>query len=185
MISKDLAGRIASAAINHSFQADIDREQKEEARLAHRVYVAIFPKAERDLAASLPKRWVVWASAFCVNADGYSITLATDEPLPVPSAENQWNAPRIGTVSGDLSKAVRDFAEKKETARLFRKKAKADLSASIVMARSFKKLADVWPEGLEFFKEFADAEQRRGTALAIPFEDINKTLGLKRQKKAA
>ena len=51
-------------------------------------------------------------------------------------------------------------------------------AASILAARSFKRLASAWPEGRRFYEQRLNAETTRGTALSVPFAAINATLGL-------
>ncbi len=50
-------------------------------------------------------------------------------------------------------------------------------TAEAIAARSFKRLASVWPEGLPFYQRHL-AQEARGTALATPFGALNATLGL-------
>ena len=51
-------------------------------------------------------------------------------------------------------------------------------AASILAARSFKRLASAWPASRRFYEQRRNAETTRGTALSAPFTAINATLGL-------
>jgi hypothetical protein len=87
----------------------------------------------------------------------------------------------IGVVGGELAVRVRDFVLKRDGDRDKRAKTRRDLENTIISAGTFKRLADMWPEGRPYYESYL-VTKSPGTALSTPFAALNEVLGLKRRE---
>lgn len=180
-ISRAVAETIAQKACAKSFAAERAEEEKEEARLAELCWADVF-RDEADMAQSLPRRWVCYDKCLLFNIGGWNVYLNHPQGLPVPAEGS--GCIRLGTVSVGLAQDVRVFISKRDAAKDRRNKTLSDLAESIYAARSYKKLLEAWPEGREFYEGYLSVEKTKGTALAVPFQAINKTLGIGKETEA-
>lgn len=174
-ISKDAAEIVARRACAASFEANASEYQAQEAALAERCWAAVLPENERRLAESLPDGWIRRDKCLCFNAAGWRVILNHPTGLVIPSGVGFCK--EIGALPAELGKEVQAFIQRKEQAKERRREAERELLQSIRGARTWKRLAEAWPEGKPFFEGFL-AAATGSRALAIPFTKINETLGL-------
>lgn len=172
-ISFQIARRIAEAACQSLFKKETDAEDLIEAELMRRSWEALFPKAERDAALKLPKRWQRIDICLRLNVAGLSITLNHPKGFPVPP-ETSYGCKRWTLPAGDLNQEIRDFVGMREAAKAKRKTTLSTLISTIQASKSMKHLSATWPEGRPFLPQDAVPSKE----IAIPFADLNKLIGL-------
>lgn len=184
-ITKEMAHNIASAAVyenRHGIEAEF---RKREAALADEVYNKLVLKtpAVKRWVESAPKDWLCTEIAVRVRtARGYmdKLRFSDDpkEPKRRPMTAESSRGGHAQIPAGELSDKVEAFMTDVKAHREKLYTAFKQLEQTILEARSLQKLQVAWPEGAQFYAKYVDAETKTGTALTVPFAEINKVLGI-------
>jgi hypothetical protein len=174
---------IIQKAIIAKFQPIRDGLRKRESEIALRAYKSLYDPAVLRQAAKLPKGWLRTDGCLRFNAGGFRIVLNTKDPVLVPSG-NSGYCNDLGSLTGDISKEVQDFATEKEQAKKDEQVAAEKLKALLYSITSLKRLKELWPEGKKFYA-YLDEAAVIGGLPAIRFDDVNVLLGLPKKKETA
>ena len=172
-LSKDTRARIANAAVMAAFKdrkaALLDAEHD----LAQEVWEHITPTAVRALLAKLPSEWKSAKDGVHVRtATGFRLWLEFDSSKPLPLGNHYAHQ----LDAGELSDRVEAHATSKEK---LNEEHKAARRATLGMLNAFpnvKKLAEGWPEGIEFYREFL--ERAPETLPTVRTDEVNALLGI-------
>lgn len=180
-ITKSSAERIAKAACDKQFEKERLREAQTEDRLARSAYNSVYPKKERDAALDFPnsKKWFPYKNQLVINVAGqwHHLHLKDGEYLPLRHIDNRNVVPQ-----SPLSEEILSFISARDQRNKERDAIRTSLVATILSARTYKKLALGWPEGKQFFEKELEAEGKPGQQVALSFDAINASLGLTKRK---
>lgn len=151
---------------------------KREGLLAMKLWKAVYPKAERDLAAKLPAGWIRMDKCLMFNLNGMSIRLDAPEPVTVKSSDGGY-CHRLGNISdqelgaeflkldGDRKDLERKFSEIKATAK-----------ALLYSVGTYNSLEKAWPEGKKFYEKFKPKNESSGVPATLT-ANLNALVGIK------
>jgi hypothetical protein len=172
---------IAHEACRALFADEQKRNDEVEAELAIECYENVFTKAELEWTKTASAGWLSEDKCLRFNVNGWDVRLSVPKAVPVP-AKFRNGCMSLGVVGGELAVRVRDFVLKRDGDRDKRAKARRDLEDTILSAGTFKRLADMWPEGRPYYESYL-LTKPPGTALSTPFTALNEVLGLKKEEK--
>lgn len=176
ILTKDMKTTIVSRAIAHKLGKKIETADAEERALAEEAYNHLFKEKVRDALAVLPAEFKDLGKGMHVNVGGAKIYLKFSWRMPVPF--NNRYAQTVGVIYGELGNRILNNAALKEDIERERKELDAQLHGFLMSFRSAKILAERWPEGVQFFQDFLDADRRGQTLPAPATVEINRALGL-------
>lgn len=164
--------RAVAAAFNPRFAANKERE----AEVGRRLYDAVFPADVRAAAAAFPeKEWIRLDSCLRFNVGGLRMVFKVDPGLPVPWGG--YGCHELGVITKqELIDLARACSDDKEALQSEQARASNALGAMLRSVSTIKKLAEVWPEGREFYASFEDAVSPILPAIVVA--DVNAMLGL-------
>lgn len=175
-ITKAIADHIAKKAINGRFTKEIVLFLNTEDTFAMRCYARVFPQSERDAAFLLSDNWLLLSNRLTFNINGWNATLHLLKSVPVP--HRGYFGETLGSITGDLADDIQSFVTSRDERIVYRLKIERHLSANIYAVRTIKRLAESWPEGKEFYAEETALDAKPKMSVAVPFSEINETLGL-------
>lgn len=181
-ISRMSAEVIAHEACRDLFADEQKRSDEVEAELAIECYENVFTKAELEWTKTASAGWLSEDKCLRFNVNGWDIRLSVPKAVPVP-ATSRNGCMSLGVVGGELAVRVRDFVLKRDGDKQKRANARRDLENTILSAGTFKRLADMWPEGRPYYESYL-VTKTPGTALSTPFAALNEVLGLKKEDTA-
>jgi hypothetical protein len=173
---------IAERAVRHAFAEREAALKKAEDLLAREAFDAVVPVAEQKLAKKLPEYWLRRDDCLRFNAGGYDVTLSViGEGLPVPYAPDGsrggYSCNRLGNIPhGDLCDRIQAHVKASDEIKLERRSAYKATLAMLEAIQTTNKLREVWPEGEQFFLDYADAVAPSLPAIRV--SEVNALLGL-------
>jgi hypothetical protein len=181
-ISRMSAELIAQVACCALFADEQKRNDDTEVALAMECYENVFTKAELEWTKTATEGWLPEDECLRFNVNGWDVRLSVYKAVPVP-AKFRNGCMSLGVVGGELAVRVRDFVLKRDGYREKRARARRDLENTIISAGTFKRLAEMWPEGRPYYESYL-VTKSPGTALSTPFAALNEVLGLKKEDAA-
>ncbi len=177
-MKKGLAEDIARVAVAKTFKERFDKLDDRLREVAIMGYRSIMTKDLTKKIEALPNelkhtsnkielrisgRWVCWRPKQTDKIENF---------LFPAGWENLYH------VKDEKVLAVWDSYEKdQETAKKERDEALRKLTVLLQSCSNFNKVAELWPEGKEFYKDYMVPQTKSGLP-AICFDDVNKALGL-------
>lgn len=148
----------------------------EENDLGVAVYEKLFSKADRDLALTMPEGWIYRDKCLRVTFGFQRTVLNLIDGVLVPS-NNMYGCNNQGTIHDqDLCDRFTRLEQEKSKLKEDYDSAKNKLRALLNSVNTYARLAEVWPEGVEFYKSLEPKEGSK--PLAIRTDEINAMLGL-------
>lgn len=170
-ITKQIRDVITFKALAHKFDALYEQEKQMEHDLAMQLYHSVFSLQELSILENVPKKWLRMDSCLRFNCLGYDLTLRVNQPVPVPYATH---CSRLGSVDDVLAGRAQEHAHKKQELREKQNKARIVLQETLNKVRTIKELQKLWPEGVEFYKDYLSVA--KGNLPAVTFDSINDML---------
>jgi hypothetical protein len=128
--------------------ADIEAREHD---LAMELYRAVFDKETIEAASKMPEHWLRMDGCLIFNCGGYRLTLHTKKEVPVPYSKH---CSPLGAVTGVLAERAQAHANEKEALREKRREACNALAAMLSSINTLKQLAQTWPEGEPFYRDY-------------------------------
>lgn len=180
IITIERADRIAVNAVIDAFKARKEKLLLIEHEKAFAAWCFLYGEHAKAL-AKINKDLFRTSNQLKFNVGGWSVDLKLppDKYLAVKSGYGDGFCGNISdpAVVADIQAFVKQRTALEEEI----KSRTSQLAATIRAARTWKKLAELWPEGKEFFaKDLADAD-KPGTNLTVNFDTLNKALGLPKE----
>lgn len=182
-LTKDLRQSIANAAVAHSFDPKADAHKVAEDALAREAYAHVIPASEVAAAEAMPSNWYRRDACLRFNAGGYTVRLnLIGDGLPVPyqakgEAYGGYHCAVLGSIPpGDLCDRIQAHAQDGEQLKAERRKAYQAVFAMLEGVSTLKRLAEVWPDGEQFYKRYA--ETPAASLPAVRVDEINAMLGI-------
>lgn len=169
---------IIRRAVKAAFEREEAKLKKAEDRLARLAYDAIIPKAEQKLAAQMPPHWLNSACTLNLNVAGQHISLTLEKASPIPmrpkdsGGYNRHGTILAGPLATEIDAHLAALADKKKR----KDAAESALTQMLSSITTLKRLAEVWPEGRQFYKHL---EGLTAELPMIPVAKVNAMLGLK------
>lgn len=174
---------IAKRAVEHSFAAREEAMASESDALAREAYDTLFPLAEQKLVAKIPENWVRLDQCLQFNVGGQAIRLDVKGPgLPVPYKSKTgdslgYGCNRLGVIEpGDLCDRIQAHALAKHKLTEEKRAALRATQSMLEAVTTVGKLAEVWPEGKDFYIQYVDRPAPQLPAVRV--QEINQLLGL-------
>ena len=177
-LTKDIRDRIMALALQNTIIKARTQVEEEEHELAEKLYQKYTTKEERDAVALLGDRWVKKERNLSINANGGRIALRF---RTYHFCKWGYYDCLILTDKKEVEE-IREHARKKEGLKEKQDDAKIALRTLLNSVTTFKRLAEVWPEGQEYWGKVAKAEGKAGLP-AIRVEEVNAALGLPKETK--
>ncbi len=170
---------IVQRAMNDAFKEDFT---KAEDALARECFAAAHKPELLEMIPQIPTEWLRLTSAVEVRgSNGYTIRLALDlggsGTLYEERAAKRLPQHKTLQLKAALTEKVMKHVNAKEEYQAKWHSAEKALQSRLAKISTYKKLRETWPEGEVYYN---DLESKAGvaTAIMIPFNDINKMLGL-------
>lgn len=168
---------ITREAMEKKYRPLYNALRDEEYVLAEECYNTLFPKEVLDQVNALPDLWKRKCSCLSFNVAGWNISLNIGREVVTPPNNH---CTRLGTIEGKLADIVKDHQQREKTLRENHQKDELKLKAFLSSFRTFKRLREVWPEGLEFYERHDKIAEKSQVPATIT-NDINAMLGLSTQ----
>lgn len=182
-LTKDLRTTIASAAVAHSFDPRAETLKVAEDALAREAYAFVIPAAEVKAAEAMPSNWYRRDPCLRFNVGGYTLRLQMiGDGVPVPyqakgEAHGGYHCGSLGSIpAGDLCDRIREHAQNVEALKGERRTAFRAVFNMLDGVTTLKRLAEVWPDGEQFYKQYG-ATPAAGLP-AVRVDEINAMLGI-------
>jgi hypothetical protein len=175
---------ISSRALEAAFKQRFDDIRQQEHDLAMACWEHVFPAEARNHALAAPSGWIRQDKCLRFNMGYRQTTLnLKDASVPVPHSSD---CRVLGTINDEtLNQRFTDFERDKNALRSEQERANQGLFSLLNSAKTMKRLAEIWPEGLPFYERELEVAKRSVSVPAVISEDVNKLLGLTPQATAA
>ncbi len=173
-LSKDIRTSIAKKCLDAQFKVESEAMNKEESKLALKLYKSLFPAKLLKQAAEMPKDWIRYDSCLKFNCNGYSLTFNVAEAVPVPKSDY---CRAIGAPAYELAEIAQDFARKKEAFKEKQQHAARALLSMLESINTTAQLEKAWIEGKPFYEKYLE-NKNGATVPAVQVADVNSLLGL-------
>lgn len=182
-MTKDLRQTIANAAVAHSFDPRHEAMKVAEDVLAREAYAFVIPAAEVQAIEAMPSNWYRRDPCLRFNVGGYTLRLqliGDGVPVPYKAKGEEFGGYHCGTLgsipAGDLCDRIREHAQAAEALKAERRKALYAVFNMLEGVTTIKRLAEVWPDGEQFYKRYA--ETPAASLPAVRVDEINAMLGI-------
>ena len=169
---------ILSRVLQSTFDKRKDDLAKIESELGMSAYNEAVNLNIRKLAKKFPTNWLHTNDRVDFNVGGQRHRLGVKVSVPVPVPHYHSNE-YLGVIAGELGEKILKLAADKDKYKIDRETTSNKLRTMLSSVSTFKKLKELWPEGLKFYKDLDEDGKIRGGLPAIRFDEINATLGLK------
>ena len=177
-MTKGLAEDIARAAVAKTFKDRFDRLDERLREVAIMGYKSIMTKDLTKKIEALPSELKRTSDRIELRISGRWVCWRPKQPDEVENFLFPAGWENLFYVKDEKVLAVWDSYEKdQETVKKERGEALRKLTVLLQSCSNFNKVAELWPEGKEFYKDYLVPQTKSGLPV-ICFSDVNKVLGL-------
>jgi hypothetical protein len=175
---------ISGRALKAAFKQRLDDIRQQEHDLAMACWEHVFTADARNHALAAPTGWIRQDRCLRFNMGFRQTTLnLNNTSVPVP---HSTDCRTLGTIHDEtLNQRFTDFERDRNALQSERERANQGLFSLLNSAKTMKRLAEIWPEGLPFYERELEVSKRAASVPAVISEDVNKLLGLAPQATAA
>lgn len=178
-ISVKLTGAMRDDIVRRAIGAAFDKEKaaldKRESAIARHCYNLVFSAAMRRKAKALPNGWCNVTVRPSFSVAGMHMEFRSEEELRVPYSGGY----RLGTITDKATVAlIEKLQDDKRDYQDRRKRAEAATEALVGSCTTTKRLREIWPQGLAFYKHVEPTVAPQLPAAQI--QELNAMLGLKK-----